>query len=234
MPAYLAAPIPPTSILHQCESHCHQYSLPCTENQVVIQATCTDAFQGDVDTTMPCRNLDLEALRAAERRHAEAQIRSSFADIKQRAFQDITQRMNRSSDERTSGQQQDSFSNALSGMQPFQSTPKHAGMMQQPIQHFSTAAPVSQMVSHLRSSNGMERASSPTLPRLFTSARPPKARGFHVQSTSHSSASLQQVQGQQKDMHRLQKVPMSMCDASLMSNKLMRLTSCVKLNKADL
>lgn len=182
---------------------------------------------------MLCRRLDLEALRAAERRHAEARIRATFADVKQKAFLDISQRLNSSSDGLHAAMQQDrTLRSALSGAQSIQGTPRHAGITK-PMQHFSTSAPVSQMVNHLRSSSGMERLPSSSLPKQSRLARPPKAAGFQAQATSLSSQDSDQLYGQAMARGRPQ-VPWSMYNASLASNGLMRLTSCVKLDKSGL
>ncbi len=185
---------------------------------------------------MLCRRLDLEALRAAERRHAEARIRATFADIKQKAFLDINQRLNSSSDELYAAMQQDrTLRGALSGAQSVQGTPRHASSTKS-MQHFSTSAPVSQMVNHLRSSSGMERLSSSSLPKQSRFARPPKAAGFQAQATGLSSKDLQQLHGQPMVRGRPggKEVPWSMYNASLASNGLMRLASCVKLDKSGL
>lgn len=183
---------------------------------------------------MSCRRLDLEALRAAERRHAEARIRATFSDIKQKAFLDISQRLNSSSDELHAAMRQDrTLRSALSGAQSIQGTPRHAGITKS-MQHLCTSAPVSQMVNHLRSSSGMERLSSSSLPKQSRFARPPKAAGFQVQATSLSSQHLDQLHGQPMARGRpgVKEVPLSMYHASLASNGLMRLTSCVKLDKS--
>ena len=185
---------------------------------------------------MLCRRLDLEALRAAERRHAEARIRATFADIKQKAFLDISQRLNSSSDELHAAMQQDrTLRSALSGAQSIQGTPRHASITN-PIQHFSTSAPVSQMVNYLRSSSGMERLSSSSLLKQSRFARPPKAASFQAHATSMSSQDLEQLHGQPTARGRpgVKEVPWSMYNASLASNGLMRLTSCVKLDKSGL
>lgn len=182
---------------------------------------------------MLCRRLDLEALRAAERRHAEARIRATFADIKQKAFLDISQRHS-SSDELHAAMRQDrTLRSALSGAQSIPGTPRHADTTKS-MQHFSTSAPVSQMVNHLRSSSGMERLSSSSLPKQSRFARPPKAAGFQAQATSQSSQDLDQLHGQPMNRPGVKEVPSSMYNASLASNGLMRLTSCVKLDKSGL
>lgn len=185
---------------------------------------------------MLCRRLDLEALRAAERRHAEARIRATFADIKQKAFLDISQRLDSSSDELHAAMQQDkTLRSARSGAQSIQGTPRHAGNTKS-MQHFSTSAPVSQMVNHLRSSSGVERLSSSNLPKQSRFARPPKPAGFQAQATSLSSQELDQLHGQPMTRGRpgVKEVPLSMYNASLASNGLMRLTSCVRLDKSGL
>ncbi|KAL0032997.1 hypothetical protein WJX77_009924 [Trebouxia sp. C0004] len=180
--------------------------------------------------------LDLEALKAVERRHAEARIRATFADIKQKAFLDISQQLNSSSAEPHAAMRQDrTLRSALSGAQSVQGTPRHAGITKS-IQHFSTSAPVSQMVKHLRSSSGIERLSSSNLPKQSRFARPPKAAGFQAQATSQSSQDVDQLHGQPMARGRpgAKEVPLSMYNASLASNGLMRLTSCVKLDKSGL
>ena len=182
---------------------------------------------------MSCRRLDLEALRAAERRHAEARIRATFADIKQKAFLDISQRFNSSSD--AAMQQDRTLRSVLSGAQSIQGTPRHASITK-PMQHLSTSAPVSQMVNHLRSSSGMERLSSSSLPKQSRFARPPKAASFQAHATSMCSQDVEQLHGQPTARGRpgVKEVPWSMYNASLASNGLMRLTSCVKLDKSGL
>lgn len=176
-----------------------------------------------------CRNVDLEALRAAERRHAEARLRSVFADIKQKAFADITQRMNRSADERrNSSLLRLASSNSVSGSQPVGGTPKHASQMddKQLMQHFSSQAPISHLVRHLQSGTGLQRLSSSTSQAHASMARPPKGRAFSVQPMRHSDTASVQSKAGKSDLH---KTPLSSQEAE--PNKLMRLTSCVKLNK---
>lgn len=176
-----------------------------------------------------CRNVDLEALRAAERRHAEARLRSVFADIKQKAFADITQRMNRSADERrNSSLLRLASSNTVSGSQSVSGTPKHASWMgdKQLMQHFSSQAPISHLVKHLQSGTGLQRLSSSTLQAHASTARPPKGRAFSVQPMRQSDIASAQSKAGKSDLH---KTPRSAHEAE--PNRLMRLTSCVKLNK---
>lgn len=185
---------------------------------------------------MLCRRLDLEALRAAERRHAEARIRATFADIKQKAILDISQRLSSSSDELHAAMQQDrTLRSVLSGAQSIQGTPRHAGSTKS-MQHFSTSAPVSQMVNHLRSSSSMERLSSSYLPKQSRFARPPKAAGFQAHATSLSSQHSERLHGHSMARGRPggKEVSWSVYNASLASSGLMRLASCVKLDKSGL
>lgn len=177
-----------------------------------------------------CRNLDVEALRAAERRHAEARIRATFDDIKQKAFHDVMQRLNSSSDGAV--RQSSTLRSALSGADSIQGTPKHAHT-QQPMQHFNSSAPVSQMVSQLRSNIGMERLSNSSLPKqgLSRFARPPKAAGSHVQIARQISGRSDVQSDGGQGLHR---APLSTHNANVASGKLMRLTSCIKLDKSSL
>ena len=182
---------------------------------------------------MECRNVDLEALRAAERRHAEAQLRAVFADIKQKAFVDITQRMTRSTDERAKSRWQGAASSeALLATHSIGDTPKPASQLngKQLMQHFSSAAPVSHMVKHLQGSTSLHRLSSSSSQAHFTGRRPPKARLFGVQPMSQSSNGAMQLQSNagQADVR---KTAQGTRQAHLSPHKLMRLTSCIKLNK---
>ena len=174
-----------------------------------------------------CRNVDLEALRAAERRHAEARLRSVFADIKQKAFADITQRMNRSAD----GRHNNSLlglasSRTMSGSQSVGATPKPASPVndRQLMQHFSSQAPISHLVKHLQSGTGLQRLSSSTSQAHASMARPPKGRAFSMQPMRHSDTASGQTNAGKSDFHKPPQAESS-------PNKLMRLTSCVKLNK---
>lgn len=182
---------------------------------------------------MKCRNLDLEALRAAERRHAEAQLRAVFADIKQKAFADITQRMTRSADEHANSRWQAAASSrAVLGSQSIGGTPKYGSQPngKQLMQHFSSAAPVSHMVKHLQGSTTLHRLSSSSSPARFTGRRPPKGKLFGVQPMSHSSSDVVQLQSNagQADVH---KTAQGASDVHFSPEKLMRLTSCIKLSK---
>lgn len=180
-----------------------------------------------------CRNVNLEAMRAAERRHAEAQLRSVFADIKQKAFADITQRFNRSAaGRRSSYQLGTASSHDLSGSQSVGGTPKHVSHMdgKQLMQRFSSQAPISQLVKHLQSGSGLQRLSSSTSQAHSSTARPPKGKAFGAQPLSHSDVGSTHSQSK-ADNFTFQKAPLSTCQAEPSPKQLMRLTSCVKLNK---
>ena len=180
-----------------------------------------------------CRNVDVEAMRAAERRHAEAQLRSVFADIKQKAFADITQRMNRSADgHRNSYQLQTASSHDLSGSQSVGGTPKHASHMddKQLMQRFNSQAPISQLVKHLQSGSGLQRSSSSSSQAHSSTARPPKGKAFGMQPLAHSDVVSNHLQSKAGNFS-FQKAPFSASQAESSPYQLMRLTSCVKLNK---
>ena len=164
-------------------------------------------------------------MRAAERRHAEAQIRATFDDIKHKAFLDITQRMNRSSDrsDQSSFPAGRGLSNAK-GMQPWQVAPSGSA---RPLQHIGSNASVSQIVDDLRVSSGMQRVSTASFAQQRTNAKPPKARAY--EPFSHSRGSSQQLKEQDADGHKpLTCLPFK--NSHGISNNLMRLTSCVKLS----
>lgn len=173
-------------------------------------------------------------MRAAERRHAEARLRAVFADIKQKAFADITQRMNRSADaRRNSSLLWPASSNAVSGSQSTGGTPKHASHEndKQLMQRFSSQAPISHLVKHLQSGAGLQRLSSSTSQAHTSMARPPKGRVFSMQPMSLSDTTSTQSKGSKSDLH---KTPRSAHPLDSSPDKLMRLTSCVKLNKVPL
>ena len=172
-------------------------------------------------------------MRAAERRHAEARLRSVFADIKQKAFADITQRMNRSADGRRNGYQLGTASSHdLSGSQSVGGTPKHASHMdgKQLMQRFSSQAPISQLVKHLQSGHDLQRLSSSSSQAHSSTARPPKGKAYGVQPLSHGDVGSTQLQSKAGKFD-FQKMPFGTSQAELSPNLLMRLTSCVKLNK---
>ena len=182
---------------------------------------------------LTCRNVDLEAMRAAERRLAEAQLRSVFADVKQKAFADITQRMNRSADGRRNRYQLGTASSHdLSGSQLVGGTPKHASHMngKQLMQRFSSQAPISQLVRHLQSGSGLQRLSSSSSQAHSSTARPPKGKAFSMQPLTHSDVDSPHVHSKAGKLS-FQKAPFSMSQAESSPHHLMRLTSCVKLNK---
>lgn len=176
-------------------------------------------------------------MKAAERRHAEAQLRSVFADIKQKAFADITQRMNSSAEvRRNSNQQGTASSYDLSGSQSVGgNTPKHASPTnsKQLMQRFSSQAPISQLVRHLQSGSGLQRLSSSSSQPHSSTARPPKGKSFRMQPLSRSDVGSTYVQST-AGKYNVQKAPFSMSQAEASPNQLMRLTSCVKLNKMPL
>lgn len=183
-----------------------------------------------------CRNVDLEAMKAAERRHAEAQLRSVFADIKQKAFADITQRINSSAEmRRNSNQLGAASSHDLSGNQSVGGTRNHASHThsKQLMQRFSSQAPISQLVRHLQSGSGLQRLSSSSSQPHSSTARPPKGKSFGMQPLSRSDVGSTHVQSTAGKYH-VQKTPFSMSQAEASPNQLMRLTSCVKLNKVPL
>ena len=172
-------------------------------------------------------------MRAAERRHAEAQLRSVFADIKQKAFADITQRMNSSADGcRNNYQLGTASSHDLSSNQSVNGTPKQASHTdgKQLMQRFSSQAPISQLVQHLQSGHGLQRLSSSSSQAHTSTARPPKGKAFSVQPLSHSDVGSTHLQSKAGKFN-FQTTPFGTSQAELSPNQLMRLTSCVKLNK---
>ena len=182
---------------------------------------------------LTCRNVNLEAMRAAERRHAEAQLRSVFADIKQKAFADIRQRFNRNVDgRRNSYQLGTASSHDLSGSQSVGDTPKHASHVdgKQLMQRFSSQAPISQLVKHLQNGSGLRSLSSCTSQAHSSTARPPKGKALVVQPMSHSDVSSPHSQSK-AGKFSFQKAPFIASQAEPSPHQLMRLTSCVKLNK---
>ena len=175
-------------------------------------------------------------MRAAERSHAEAQLRSVFADIKQKAFADITQRMNRTGDgRRNSSWLGTASSNDLSGSQSVGATPKHGSHIdsKQLMQRFSSEAPTSQLVKHLQSGSGLQRLSSSIWQAHSSSARPPKGKVFGMQLLSHNSVTSTRVQSK-AGKYNTHQMPGTAIQAQTSPSKLMRLTSCVKLTNAAL
>ena len=173
--------------------------------------------------------MDLEALRAAERRHAEAQLRAVFADIKQKAFADITQRMKSGA-----GLGAKSSSQQVVGLLPAGGIPRHESQLseKQLMQRFSSAAPVSHMVQHLQGSTDLQRLSRSGSQLYSAAGRPPtgKARvAEHSRRSKDTSVDLQSDVGRSD----LPKRPLNTIQADVSSDKLMRLTSCVKLHNAQ-
>lgn len=171
-----------------------------------------------------CSNLDLEALRAAERSHAEARLRAVVDEVKERALKDVTQRMTLTSRKSTFGKHK----SAMFPDDMYQHDPadfEHSDSMQ-PMQHFASKSAVSEIVSHLRTSSNMSTAArSSTQLQSMNIGRPPKDAG-HIYHTFqpallHTSSSL--IQQTPRSPSRL--------GAGITPKKLMRLTSCVKLDR---
>ena len=168
----------------------------------------------------------MEALRAAERRHAEARIRATFDDIKQKAFLDVTQRIHRSSSRMDTGSaHRGTLGSARSGMQPLGNT---IHQRTQPLQHFVSDASVSQIVDDLRVNSGMQRNTSLDLSRQPSNTRPPKGR--HLPTSSLSSDSSLHWTNRADHGQGMQKVGLPSRSVTASPNNLMRLTSCVKLS----
>ena len=117
-------------------------------------------------------NLDLEALRAAERSHAETQLRAVVDHIKERALHDVTQRMQLKS-QRSSIPKQ--ASTQASGFQPWLDQPDISEQFSktQSMQQFASRSTVSDIVSHLRTSNNTSQTAIPSAQMLrVNSGRP--------------------------------------------------------------
>lgn len=174
-----------------------------------------------------CRNLDLEALRAAERSHAEARLRAVVDDIKERALKDVTQRMTLTSNRSSMARQMSAM--YADDLQQQDMEIREELDITQPMQRFASQSAVSDIVSHLRTSSNMSNAArSSTKLKSGFSGRPPKDAGHIIYATRptllHTGSSLSP---------RTPRSP-SRLGAGTTPKKLMRLTSCVKLDRQAL
>lgn len=172
-----------------------------------------------------CSDLDLEALRAEERSHAEAQVRTVVDHIKQQALQDVTQRMQLKSQTSSMHKQ---ASRRASGVQPRLEQPSFIPPLSstQPMQQFASQSAVSEIVSHLRTSSNVSQTAHPSAQmQRMHSGRPPKLASKSIHRLS-----------QPELLHTMSGVmpsSPSRLGAGLTPKRLMRLTSCVKLNRSD-
>lgn len=173
-----------------------------------------------------CSDLDLEALRAAERSHAEARLRAVVDDIKDRAMKDVTQRMTLTSQRSTFPKQKSAV--FADEMQRHGSVHHQQLNNMQAMQHFASKSAVSDIVSHLRTSSNMSNtARSSTHLKNMHMGRPPKDAGHIIHALQptllHTGSSL---------LPQTPRSP-SRLGAGMTPKKLMRLTSCVKLERQE-
>lgn len=172
-----------------------------------------------------CSHLDLEALRAAERSHAEARLRAVVDEVKDRALRDVTQRMSLTSQRGAFARQKPTGS--ADSMQRQASQVHRQLDSMQPMQHFASKSAVSHIISHLRTSSNMSSVVRSSPQKSMHMRRPPKDAGHIVHASHpvllHTGSSF---------TPQTPRSP-SRLGAGMTPKKLMRLTSCVKLERQE-